>query len=81
MSVIISEEILQSAQMTEAELRQEIAVLLFERGRLSMGQAGKLAQMNQFQFQSLLASRQIPVHYDVADFEADLHTLREMGRL
>lgn len=81
MSVIIAEDILQSAQMTEAELRQEIAVLLFERGRLSMGQASKLAQMSQYQFQSFLASRQIPIHYDVAEFEADLHTLREMGRL
>jgi predicted HTH domain antitoxin len=26
-------------------------------------------------FQHLLASRGIPVHYDVADFEADLATL------
>ena len=29
---------------------------------------------------SLLASRQIPVHYDVADLEADLETLRSLGR-
>jgi predicted HTH domain antitoxin len=32
-------------------------------------------------FQHLLASRGIPVHYDVAEFEADLDTLRELGRL
>jgi len=81
MSMIISEKILQSAQMTEDELRQEIAILLFQRGKLSLGQASKLAQMNQYQFQSLLSSRQIPIHYDVAEFEADLHTLREIGRL
>jgi predicted HTH domain antitoxin len=81
MSIIISEEILQSAQMSETELRQEIALLLFERGKFSLGQASKLAQMHQWQFQSLLASRQIPVHYDVAEFEADLQTLHEMGRL
>jgi hypothetical protein len=29
----------------------------------------------------VLASRQIPVHYDIAEFEADLKTLQEMGRL
>ncbi len=81
MSIIISDEILQSAQMSETELRQEIALLLFERGKLSLGQASKLAQIRQWQFQSLLASRQIPIHYDVAEFEADLHTLRELGRL
>jgi hypothetical protein len=28
-----------------------------------------------------LASRQIPIHYDVTDFEEDLHTLQRLGRL
>jgi predicted HTH domain antitoxin len=37
--------------------------------------------MNQWQFQLLLGSRQIPVHYDVTEFESDLNTLREMGRI
>ena len=40
-----------------------------------------LAGMSQLQWQFLLASRRIPIHYDVAEFEADLRTLREMGRL
>jgi predicted HTH domain antitoxin len=31
--------------------------------------------------QHLLASRQIPVHYDVTDFEEDLDTLQRLGRL
>ena len=30
------------------------------------------------QFQFLLASRQIPIHYDIVEFEADLKTLREI---
>jgi predicted HTH domain antitoxin len=29
----------------------------------------------------VLASRQIPLHYDVTDFEEDLHTLHRLGRL
>jgi predicted HTH domain antitoxin len=28
-----------------------------------------------------LASRQIPIHYDVEDLEADIKTLHEMGQL
>ena len=40
-----------------------------------------MAMMNRLQFQHLLASRLIPVHYDVAEFEEDLKTLKEMGRL
>ncbi len=81
MSLIITDETLQSAQMTVAEMRQEIAILLFQRDRLSLGQASKLAEMPQWQFQALLASRRIPVHYDVEAFESDLQTLRELGRL
>jgi predicted HTH domain antitoxin len=37
--------------------------------------------MSRLRFQFLLASRQIPIHYGVVEFEADLKTLREMGRL
>jgi predicted HTH domain antitoxin len=81
MSVIIPDEILQTAHMTADELMQEIAILLFQRDKLTLGQASRMAEMSQMQFQHLLASRQIPVHYDIADFEADLKTLREMGRL
>lgn len=44
-------------------------------------ESNKLVPLSQLQFQFLLASRQIPIHYDVAEFEADLKTLREMGRL
>ena len=44
------------------------------------GQASQLAALDRLEFQHLLASRQIPVHYDVADFVEDLETLRELGR-
>jgi predicted HTH domain antitoxin len=37
--------------------------------------------MTQLQFQHLLASRQIPIHYDIEDLEADIKTLREIGQL
>ena len=81
MSLIISDEVIQATQMSEAELRQEIAVLLFQKEKLTLGQSSWLAGMSQLQFQHLLASRQVPVHYDVADFEEDLKTLRELKRL
>ena len=81
MSLVIPDEILETARMSPTELALEIAVLLYEKGKLTLGQASQLAQMSQLQFQFLLASRQIPIHYDVAEFEQDLQTLREMGRL
>jgi predicted HTH domain antitoxin len=80
MSLTIPDEILQTTRMTAAELSQEIAVLLFQKEKLTLGQASRLAGMSQLQFQHLLASRQIPVHYDVAEFEEDLKTLQELKR-
>lgn len=80
MSLVISDEILQLARMSAAELGQEVAVLLFQKDKLTLGQASRLAGMSQMQFQHLLASRQIPLHYDVAEFEEDLKTLQELHR-
>ena len=81
MSLIISDEILQTTRMSEAELKQEIAVLLFQKEKLTLGQASQMAGVSQLQFQHLLASRQIPIHYHVTDFEDDLKTLQELKRL
>ncbi len=60
---------------------QELAIVLFHKEKLILGQASQLAQMPQLQFQHLLANRQIPLHYDIAEFEADLNILRELGRV
>jgi len=79
MSIIIPDDILQTTRMTEEELKQEISILLFQKEKLTLRQASRLAGMNRLQFQHLLASRQIPVHYDVAEFEEDLNTLKELG--
>ena len=76
MGVLIPDEILQAAHMTEDEMRQEVAILLFQRERLTLGQASRLAGVGRLAFQHLLASRRIPVHYDLAEFEEDLATLR-----
>lgn len=76
--MVIPDEIIRTTRLTAAELQQELALALFQREKLTLGQASYLAGLNQWQFQQLLASRQIPVHYDVPDFEADLRTLEEM---
>ena len=80
MSVTIPDEILEAARMSDAELRQELAVLLFQQDRLTLAQASRLAAMDLLRFQHLLASRGISVHYDLDDFEQDLATLRDLGR-
>lgn len=78
---MIPDEMLSATRMSEAEMKQEIAVMLFQKKKLTLAQASRFAQTNRIAFQHLLASRQIPVHYDVQDFEEDITNLREMGRL
>lgn len=81
MSLVVPDDILRAAHMSPAELRREIAVLLFHLDRLTLGQASQYAEMSQLEFQHLLGSRHIPVHYDAREFAADLDTLRESGWL
>lgn len=37
MSLLISDEVLQAAQISEAEMRREIAVMLFQQERFTLG--------------------------------------------
>lgn len=81
MDCIIPEDLLHSARMSSDELKQEIAVLLFQRQRLTLGQASQLADMPMAKFQQHLASRKIGPHYDVEDLEDDAETLRKLERV
>ena len=80
-SIEIPREVLHAARMTPRDMRRELAIYLFQQGRLSFGKAREMAGMTVWAFQQLLASREIPVHYDVEDYEEDLRTLKELGRL
>lgn len=81
MPVTIPDSVLEAARLSEGELREELAVLLFRQEKLTLAQASRLAGLSQLRFRHLLASRDIPLHYDVAELEADLTTLRRLGRL
>ncbi|MDY7015307.1 MAG: UPF0175 family protein [Cyanobacteriota bacterium] len=81
MSVVIPDEILQAAKLSEAELRLELAILLFQKYQISTGKARRLARMSLLEFRRELAKRDICVHYDVEDFRADIETLRRLEQL
>ena len=81
MPVTIPDEILAAAHIDEPGLKRELAIAFFQQERLALGQAAQLAGVTQLEFQGLLAERKIPIHYGIEDFEADLETLRQLGRL
>lgn len=77
----IPREILNITHLTPEELKRELAVYLFQQGKLSFGKAREMVDMSAWDFQFMLGSRNIPVHYDVEDYEEDRETLKELGRL
>ena len=77
----IPREVLHATRMTPQELKRELAISLFQQDKLSFGKAREMAGMNKWEFQQLLGVRGIPIHYDVADYDQDLVTMKELGTL
>ena len=76
MPVTISDEVLSAAHLSEDELKREVALTLFQQERLTLAQASRVAGLGQRAFQSLLADRQIPIHYGVEEFREDMQSIR-----
>jgi predicted HTH domain antitoxin len=77
--VTIPLEFVRATKMTDMEIMQEIAIMLFQKEKLTLGQAARLAGIPQYQFQMLLSSRDISIHYDLDDYHEDLNTIQSLG--
>ena len=80
MQLTIPDEVIQSTNMKPGEILQEIAVSLYQREQLSIGQASKLAEMDRIQFQHLLASRGLNILFGIEDLNRDLETLNKIKK-
>lgn len=79
-NIEIPREIVHATKMQPEALRQELAIALFQQGKLSFGKAREMTGLTVWAFQQLLGSRGIPVHYDILDYEEDLTTLQSLDR-
>ncbi len=73
----IPDHLTQSHQLNEADWLREIAIALFKEELITLSRASHIAKMHQIEFQKLLSSRGICIHYDVEDFEQDMRHLQE----
>lgn len=64
--------------LSEAELKQELAVGLYAATKLTLVQAADLAGVGFFEFQKLLRDRRVPQHYGDEGLNADLSALNEL---
>ncbi|MBL7798154.1 MAG: UPF0175 family protein [Saprospiraceae bacterium] len=79
MVIHLSDELLTPLKMTEADIRLELAIALYASGKLAFGKARALAGLNWIRFRLALSERNIPIHYDQTDFEADLAAVEALS--
>ena len=56
----------------------ELAVSLYARGKLTLGQASEFTGLTQLEFQRQLAQRDVPLNYDLTELKRDVETLKKM---
>lgn len=81
MNLEIPDDILTASEMSEADLKLEVAILLYKREKISAGKACEWLGLNLIEFRRELGNRGLTINYDVEDFQSDLETLRSLGRL
>ena len=60
------------------ELRIQLALFLYEKGKLSFGKARELAGLSVWEFMEKLSENKISLNYDVEEFAKDLETIKEL---
>ena len=76
--LIIPATVLKEIKVSPTELLIDLAVYLYDKEKLSMGQAKKLASLTQVQFQKEMAKKNVFIKYDIEDLEIDLKTLTQL---
>lgn len=73
--MIISGKLLEKINISPADLLLDLACYLYDKERLSFGQARSLAQVDVVSFQQALKTRHIYLKYSVEDLQTDLKNL------
>lgn len=79
MPVVIPDETLERAGLTEREVAVEIACHLYDVGKLALWPAAKIAGMSRSEFEAELMGREIPVYRPtLEDLAHDVATIRRL---
>jgi predicted HTH domain antitoxin len=77
----VPQDILDSARLTAPQLKLELALSLYDHGRLSIGKARELAGLSLWEFRQVLAAHRIAAHYDIEDLQDDIVTAGRLAGL
>ena len=59
-------------------VRLYLAIELYRERKVSLGKAAEIAGVSKWEMMEILASKNIPIQYDVEDLEKDIKTLEEI---
>jgi len=59
-------------------VRLYLAIELYREGKVSLGKAAEIVGVSKWEMMEILASKNIPIQYDVEDLKKDIKTLEEM---
>lgn len=81
MNITIPNDILEASGLTEAQLKLEIALMLYQQNKISSGKVRAWLDLSVLEFQNELAKRNLYLNYDIEDLEEDIKNLRSLGAL
>lgn len=82
MPLVISDEKLRDAGVTEDEARLELACRLFDAGKLTLVHAARWAGVDRGTLEDALLDRGLPIYRPtLRDIEVDLATVEQLGKL
>lgn len=79
MNLVIPDDIIRATEMSEDELKLELAIALYKQDLISSGKVRAWTGLTVLEFQHELAKRGLCINYDVEDFQADVKTLQSLG--
>ena len=78
MQLEIPDDVVRASGLSEEEFLRILAVILYDRERLSLGYASQLAQLSKSEFMDLLAAEGVEIKYDADDLKKDLKNLEDL---
>jgi len=64
----LDDKVIRSTGLSDQELRIELAVRLYEDGKITVGQGGTMTGLGHVKFQHELGKREIPWQFDIEDY-------------
>ncbi|MEL7071107.1 MAG: UPF0175 family protein [Cyanobacteria bacterium J06581_3] len=74
MGLVIPEEIVKASQMTEQDMKLEIAVMLYQLGKISSDKVQVWTGLSVIGFQQILAKRQLSTGYNSINLMQDIQS-------